>query len=214
MKNPHPVFLTDLVQPTDVIPHFRYQKRRHLHNTIALGSLRISNDIPPADALIGFVDPDSALIEIEVLGSQSQELAFTDSAPVQHFEGVVGARLAHHRFNEFLELLLGPDQHFPILRFTHVSDLRCRILLQIIETDSVVEDGAELIVQRLQIHRGEGFTVFVPMIDHLVLPGNDILGRDLIDLPVAEERQDFRADDILFSAPGVFLDTRSFISSE
>ena len=75
----------------------------------------------------------------------------------------------------------------------------------------MIEDCAELIVQRLQINGGVGLTVFIPMIDHLVLPGYYVLGRDITHLAPAEIRQDFRPEDMLLGVPGILLDTEFHI---
>ncbi len=37
----------------------------------------------------------------------------------------------------------------------------------------------------------------------LILPGDDVPGTDITDLPIFEERQDLRPDDVLLGAPGV-----------
>jgi hypothetical protein len=58
--------------------------------------------------------------------------------------------------------------------------------VQTIEFHGMIEDGAELIVKCLQVYRRICFAVFIPMVDHLILPGNDILCADVAELPLAE----------------------------
>ena len=101
--------------------------------------------------LIGFVDPYRFLLKVKVCRSKCQQLSFTDSAPVQHLKCVIGTGLLHHHFGKLLIFLRCPEQHFLVLFGAHVADLCCRISLQFIVADSMVEDGTQLIVQRFQI---------------------------------------------------------------
>ena len=58
--------------------------------------------------------------------------------------------------------------------------------MEIVKPDGVVENGAELIVQRLEIGLRIGLVLFVPISKQLVLPCNHIFCGDLIDFSFAE----------------------------
>ena len=92
----------------------------------------------------GFIK--SLTLKIEICRGQSQQLALTDARPVKHLKCVVGNRLVHHFFRKFLVFLFRPEQHLPPFLCPHVSGFRCRIGVEIVKPDSVVENGAELIV--------------------------------------------------------------------
>ena len=69
----------------------------------------------------------------------------------------------------------------------------------------VVEDGTELIVDRFQVHRRVGLTVLVFVVQHLVLPSDDLLGGDVAHLQPAEVGQQLSTDDVVLGSPGVLL---------
>ena len=69
----------------------------------------------------------------------------------------------------------------------------------------MVEDGAELIVDRFEIYGRKGFSVFVLVIHKLVLPCDDLLGGDVAHLQFTEVRQQLGTDDMLLGCPCVFL---------
>ena len=70
----------------------------------------------------------------------------------------------------------------------------------------MVEDGTELIVDRFQVHRRVGLTVLVFVVQHLVLPSDDLLGGDVAHLQPAEVGQQLGADDMVLGSPGVLLE--------
>ena len=70
----------------------------------------------------------------------------------------------------------------------------------------VIENGAELIVERFQINGRICFPFLVPGVDHLVLPSNHILRLDLVDLSAPEIRKNLCPQDVLLGMPRVFLD--------
>ena len=47
------------------------------------------------------------------------------------------------------------------------------------EADGVIEDSAQLIVNRFQIDRGVRLALVVLVVQHLVLPSDDLLGGDI-----------------------------------
>ena len=101
--------------------------------------------------LIGLVDRDRFLVKVEVRRSQRQQLALTDTAPVEHFKGVKGNWLVHHLKGKLLIFLFRPEQHFPVFLAAHISHLCGGIGAQLVVAHSMVEDSGKLIVQRLQI---------------------------------------------------------------
>ena len=70
----------------------------------------------------------------------------------------------------------------------------------------VVEDGTELIVDRFQVHRRVGLTVLVLVVQHLVLPGDDLLGGDVAHFELTEVGQQLGSDNVILGGPGVFLE--------
>jgi hypothetical protein len=75
----------------------------------------------------------------------------------------------------------------------------------------MVKDGTELIVQCLQVYGGVFFTIFIPIAEHIILPDNDIPCRNFIELALAEVRQNFCPDDMLFCTPRAFPQTNLHI---
>ena len=70
----------------------------------------------------------------------------------------------------------------------------------------MVEDGAELIVNRLKVHRRIGLPLFILVVQHLILPGDDLLGGDVTHLQLAEVGEQLSADNMLLCGPSVFLE--------
>ena len=66
-----PFIRLNAVQGVDVLPHLCRQEVRQGDGPVALLRLRIRDHIPSFDALIGFVDSDRFLGEIEVRRCQS-----------------------------------------------------------------------------------------------------------------------------------------------
>lgn len=77
-------------------------------------------------------------------GVRASSSPFSDAAPVEHLECVVGGRLVHHHLGKFQVLLLCPEQHFLILFPAHIANLAGRIGFQVVMLYSMVEDGAKL----------------------------------------------------------------------
>ena len=146
-----PVFFLEPVELAEIVFHLLTEKVRHLDRAVTFLCFRRSNHILSMHALIGLVDPYRFLLKVKVRRSKRQQLTFTDSAPIQHLKCVIGTRLLHHHFCKLLVFLRCPEQHFLVLFGAHVANLRCRISLQFIVADSMVENGTQLIVQRFQI---------------------------------------------------------------
>ena len=86
-----------LVERLDVILHFVADVLRHLNGSIALFRLGRRDDVLTIQAGIRLADGHGSLLKIEVGRGQRQQLALTESAPVQHFKCVVREGLVHNR---------------------------------------------------------------------------------------------------------------------
>ena len=71
----------------------------------------------------------------------------------------------------------------------------------------MIEDGTELTVHRAEIDRRIFLSVFILMIQHFVLPGDDLLRCDIAHFQLSEVGQQLGADDMVFRCPCVFFDT-------
>ena len=61
-------------------------------------------------------------------------------------------------------------------------------------------------MNRLEIHRRVGLTVLVFVVQHLVLPGDDLLGGDVTHFQPAEVWQQLGTDDVVLGGPSVLLE--------
>ena len=61
-------------------------------------------------------------------------------------------------------------------------------------------------MNRLEIHRRVGLTVLVFAVQHLILPGDDLLGSDVAHFQPAEVGQQLGTDNVILGGPGVFLE--------
>ena len=174
------------IQHFQVILHFFYKKIRHLYGTIALGSLRIGDYIPAFQPLIGFGDRHCLTLEVKVSRSQCQQLTFPNTAPVQHFKGVVELGILHGLLRKLTVVILGPDFHFLGSGLTHIANFCGGIGYKSVVFAGVIENRADLIVDGFQIRRGEGFSVFVLAVQNLILPCEDVFGKNLAYLAVFE----------------------------
>ena len=80
-----------------------------------------------------------------------------------------------------------------------------RVDIQAVKSGSVVENGAELIVNRFQVSFRQSLSVTVPHLPDLVLPAHDVLGRDFRQLPLGKIGQDLLFDNALLGEPGIEL---------
>ena len=67
----------------------------------------------------------------------------------------------------------------------------------------MIKNRAELIVNRFQIRGRKRFTMPIFQLADLILPANNIPGRDLRELAFAEIGQNFLLNDALFCDPGI-----------
>lgn len=69
----------------------------------------------------------------------------------------------------------------------------------------VVDDQVKLVMNRLEIHRRVKLTVLIFMVQHLVLPGDDLLGSDVAHFQPAKARQQLSTNNMVLGGPGVLL---------
>ena len=77
----------------------------------------------------------------------------------------------------------------------------------------MIENGAQLIVERFQVHGGVRLAVFVPVVQHFTLPRHDLFGMNFAHFPLSEVRHQLLVEDMLFRPPGVLLDTAFHVRS-
>ena len=146
----HPAVWLHAVELLEVVLQLVTQELGHLNHPVALGRLGGGDDILLVDPLVRLVDGESAFLEVEVRRGQGQQLALSDTAPVQDLKGVEGQRLIHHGLGKLGVLLPGPEQHLLPFLCPHVARLPGRVDIQTVKPGSVVENGAEL---RLNLSR-------------------------------------------------------------
>ena len=202
----HPVIWPDSVEHFEIVLNFIRQKLRHGDDAVAFLCLWGGNQVLAVQPLIGFIDGYSAFLKIEISGRERQQLSFPDSAPVEHFKSVEGLRLVHHRLGKFQILFLGPEHHLSVFLLAHAACLLAGILPEVVVPHRMVKNGTELVVDGFEIHRRVGLAVFVLVVQHLVLPGDDLLGGDVAHFELTEVGQQLGADDVILGGPGVFLE--------
>ena len=186
---------------SSVLVPLRYEKE-----PIALFRLGGSNQVLSVQPLVRFVDRHSALLKVKIRWGQGQKLPLPDAAPIKHLKGVEGQLLVHHHLRKFQVLLLGPEHHLPVFLISHAVRLLARIFSEVVVPNRVVEDGAELVMDRFQVHRRVGLAVLSLVVQHLVLPGDNLLGGDVAHFQPNEVGQQLGTDDVVFSGPDVFLE--------
>lgn len=99
------------------------------------------------------------------------------------------------------ELLDGPEVHLVRVLLPDATGQAGRVHLEIVVPDRVVEDGADLVIDRLDVGGGQAFGQKVR------LPLADVRRGDLIERQVFEEGQDLRLHQVPFVLEGVRLET-------
>lgn len=99
------------------------------------------------------------------------------------------------------------------MRFlAHVSGDFSGILLQTVILHRVVEDRAELAVDRLEIGRGIGLPILLADAHERVLPGDHVARLDLTERPILEVGKNLGIDHVVLGFPGVLADAFAFIT--
>ena len=72
---------------------------------------------------------------------------------------------ANFRYSAFVQNSI--SQLFGLPMFPHLGG---GVDFQIVVPHRMIEHGAQLVMERFQIHRGIGLAVLVPVIEHFILP--------------------------------------------
>ena len=206
-----PVVRLQIVEARGVIPHFLAEELGHFDRAVALFRFRRGDDVPALYTLIRFADTHGALFEIEIRERQRQQLAHADAAPVEHFERVVGQGLAHYGLGEFEVFLLLPEIHLARFLLAHAPRERGGVLGEPVMLHGVVQHGAELVVDGLEVGLGIGLSLFVAVADHHVLPLHDVPCGDVAELLVPEIGQELLLDEVLLREPCVLLELGAYV---
>ena len=191
-----------IVNHGEILLHFIAEKSGHGDHPDALLGLGSGDDVFPMAPVVGLGDVDFLLFEIKIRAVQSQQFALPNAAPVEHLETVEGERLVHDGLGKFLIFLLGPDLHFrPVLLPDGTGKAR-RVFGQLVKADGVVEDGAQLVVQRLQIGLRIGRAPGAFLLHNLILPADHIHRGDVPHPQILEKRQDLFLNDRRLCLPG------------
>lgn len=194
----NPVGRSRLVDEPDVVLNLVVEEGRHGHHADALPRLRTGDDRFPVQDGVGLGHRHRLRLEVEVLEGEGEHLAFPESAPVEDLEAVVVHGLIHHRVGELPVLGKRPELHLgrgciP----SHGTDDMCGILGKVVVPYGIGEYAAELGVDRPQVGVLEtGSPVPDLHVHDLVLPADDVLAGDLVDLALSEERDDVGVDDV------------------
>ena len=70
-----------------------------------------------------------------------------------------------------------------------------------------VENGAELIMDSFQINWGVWLAFIVLIVQHLILPRDDLVGGNIAHLQLTKVGYQLGSDNMIFRSPSVFLDT-------
>lgn len=198
---------TEVILHPDVITEFLGQEVRHLDHPVALRGLGFGDDVPAVQMLKGFRDGQGPFFKIQILWGQRQHLPFPDAAPVQYLECVVGPGFLHDGFCKGQILFPGPVLHLDSFFGTYVPDDGGRVFFELVVADGMVEHGAELVVNGLEVgsgvrHPGNR----IPVGQHLVLPLDHIPGGNLPEPLVTQVGNQFGCDDVVLHGAGAFFD--------
>ena len=197
------VMLMEAVEPPCIGFQLVPQKLRYRHRADALRCLRRRHNVPAAYVLIGFADVQRVAFKVDIGIFQGEKFAYTQAGIIQDQEPGPCLWLVRYFFKELLKLFRCPELHLVSVAFADASGLPAGVLFQIIVPDRIIQDGGELVVDRLQISFRVGLAVLVPIGDQAVLPLPDVGGRDLGDRELPEEGKQLFVDDVLLLNKGM-----------
>lgn len=183
-----PLVRLNVVKHFDIFLHFLTEKWRHFDCTVTLFRFRACDNITPFRSVKCLADCDCLLLEVKISRSKRQQFAGADSTPVKHFKGIIGTGLIHHGFGEFQIFLFRPEVHFFRNLISHCASPPCRIVGQVIEVHSMVENRCKLGVYGFQIIRRIGLPFLVPVRHEFILPCDNVFCFNLRYLPIPEIR--------------------------
>ena len=142
---------------------------------------------------------------------QGEQLPLAHAAPVERLEGVEGERLVHDLVREPEVLVLGPEPHLAGGLRPHGLGPAARVRREAVEAHGVVEERAELVVDGLEVGRGEPAPARLLEGHQLVLPPHDVDRGDLVHALLAQVGEDALRDDGLLGLPGVQAQARPHV---
>ena len=193
------ILLLHSIEGLHVFLHFLTEEFGHPDRPNALLRLRCSDHVLLVEPLVGLADGHGTRFEVEVPGCQRQQLALANAAPVKHLEGIVGHRFIHDGFCEPLVFLLRPELHFLRFLAPNIPHLGCRIALQSVVPNRMVQDRHQLVMDTLEIGRRVGLLLFIPVGKKLVLPGDDVPGFDFAEHLFAKGGEELRPDHVFLT---------------
>lgn len=194
-----PVIRSDVVERCHVLQQLCRQLRGHRNHPAALWRLRLRDDLLAVDALEGLRDGQRPGVQVQVPRREGQQLAYPQAGPEQHRQPGPGRELAD-LLMDGRELLDGPEVHLVRVFLPDATGQAGRIDLEAVVADGVVEDGADLIVNGLDVGGGQTFGQKVG------LPLADVRRGNLVERQLPEERQDLRIHQVPLVLEGVRLE--------
>ena len=185
-----PVIWSDFGVCRQVITQLLAKEARHDDVSLRGACLGRADNVLALDAGVGTANPDDVEPEVDVLGSEGEELALAAARKIEREKRQIEQRLVLDGLGEALELVGGPIEH--LLLGTLGANLSCGkhgVLGQAIETHRVVEDGRELVAYRVEVALGKA------LFQKPVLPAHDVRGLYIAKALFAEEREDVFVDD-------------------
>ena len=199
----HPAVRLHSIELLEVVLQLITEELRHLDHAVTLGCFRRSDHILLIEPLVRLIDGDGALFKVKICQGEGQQLSLTDTAPVQYLKGVEGQRLIHHSLKKAGVFLSGPEQHLLSFLRPHVARLPGWIDIQTVKSGSMVENGAKLVVNCLQVSFRQRFAMAVPQLPDFILPTDNVLCRDLREFSICKIGEDLFLDDTLLGKPGI-----------
>ena len=198
------VMLMEPVEPPCIGFQLIPQKLRYRYRADTLRRLGRRHNVPSAYVLIGFADVQRAFLKVDIDIFQGEKFAYTQAGIIQNQEPGPCLWLIRYFFKELFKLFRRPELHLVGVAFADAPGLSAGVLFQIVVPDCIIQDGGELVVDRLQIGFRIWFPVLVLVGDQAVLLLPDVGGRDLGDRELSEEGKQLFVDDVLLLHKGMF----------
>ena len=104
--------------------------------------------------MVTLADGDDRLFKVDVRRNWRQQLVLSHAGVVQRHKCGIGGRPVFQRFNERGKLVPRPEQHLVRRLLAHAPGLVTGIFLQTVILDCIVEDGGDLVQDRVPRRRG------------------------------------------------------------
>ena len=122
------------------------------------------------------------ILKINICWCQSKQFTFPYSTPVKNLERIIRYWLVFNTFYELEIFFFCPEIHLISFTFTNRSSLFYRIFSQIVKAYCMIKYGWQLWLHCFQISRLIGLTICLSLLDHLILPFDNIRRTDFIHL--------------------------------